>query len=277
MRFNIVSGLPRSGSTLLCNILNQNPNFYASSTSILPGIVSQAINNWSNSDELKSLLINEKEKAVENLRRICRLICQNWHLSNKPIIFDKSRGWTANLLLLRELFPKSKAIITIRHPLNIIASTEKQHRKSGIVLNGGAIPLKERIEGLIGKGGMVTTSMVGTLDIIHRKVSNVLFIKCEDLTADPKITMIKIYNYLEEKYFDHNFDNIENVATDTDELYLNKYPHSGSGKIRKSNDLEWREFISDNLAKEIMSHPIIGEFTQTFDYGKTGCIPIWDR
>ncbi len=211
MKFNVVTGLPRSGSTLLCNVLNQNPKFFASDTSILPGVVSKMINQWSNSTELRGMLINRKEELVDTLRRICRGICLNWHNRESPTIFDKSRGWTANLLLLFELFPQAKAIVTIRHPLNIIASAEKQHRKSGVVLNDGAIPLRERIEGLIGKGGMVVGSMVGTLDIIHRKLQNRVFIlRCEDFTEDPRTTMMRIYSYLEEPYFDHNF-NVENV------------------------------------------------------------------
>ena len=37
--FNIITGMPRSGSTLLCNILSQNPAFHAGATSPLPEMV----------------------------------------------------------------------------------------------------------------------------------------------------------------------------------------------------------------------------------------------
>ena len=59
--FNVVCGLPRSGSTLLCNLLNQNPEVYASSTSIVPVILGSTSNIISNSPEFKSLLIRNRK------------------------------------------------------------------------------------------------------------------------------------------------------------------------------------------------------------------------
>jgi sulfotransferase len=48
------SSLPRSGSTLLQNILGQNPDFYVTPTSGLLELVYAARNNYSTSPEFKA-------------------------------------------------------------------------------------------------------------------------------------------------------------------------------------------------------------------------------
>ena len=43
---HFISGMPRSGSTLLCNILNQNPRFHATGTSGVLDLLLLVRNNW---------------------------------------------------------------------------------------------------------------------------------------------------------------------------------------------------------------------------------------
>jgi sulfotransferase len=38
--------------------------------------------------------------------------------------------------------------------------------------------------------------------------NHLLFIEYDDLTRDPKQTMQKIYNFIDEPYYDHDFDNV---------------------------------------------------------------------
>jgi sulfotransferase len=47
----------------------------------------------------------------------------------------------------------------------------------------------------------------------------VLFIKFEDLCLYPESTMIKIYDYLGIPFYEHDFDNIEQVTKEDDEIY----------------------------------------------------------
>ncbi len=48
------SSLPRAGSTLLQNIIGQNPNFYVTPTSGVLELVYAARNNYTNSPEFKA-------------------------------------------------------------------------------------------------------------------------------------------------------------------------------------------------------------------------------
>jgi sulfotransferase len=49
--------------------------------------------------------------------------------------------------------------------------------------------------------------------------SKILFVKFEDLCLYPDAEMTKIYNYLDIPYFQHDFDNIEQITKEDDTVY----------------------------------------------------------
>jgi sulfotransferase len=53
-KYFFVSGLPRSGSTLLENLLAQNPRFHATATSGIMDVMFATRNNWSNMIEFQA-------------------------------------------------------------------------------------------------------------------------------------------------------------------------------------------------------------------------------
>ncbi len=93
---HVITGLPRSGSTLLCNILNQNPRFFAGSTSPLPTLLANIISTWSTQIEITSDLLHDREAAQARMLRAMREFCNAWYsdkVNETPVIFDKSRHW----------------------------------------------------------------------------------------------------------------------------------------------------------------------------------------
>ena len=72
-QIHFITGLPRSGSTLLCNVLNQNPEFYAGSTSPLPALVNTLVNCLSNSPEVQAALIKSEIIEVGRFKSFNRL------------------------------------------------------------------------------------------------------------------------------------------------------------------------------------------------------------
>ena len=93
---------------------------------------------------------------------------------------------------------------------------------------------------------------MGVMDLIHRKIKDVIFIQFETFTNNPSLTMEKLYSMIGEEYFEHDFDNVKNTAKDPDGYYLNKYPHKGLGKVESRPAEEWRNFFDDEIAREIM-------------------------
>src|SRR5262245_4023245 len=82
-----IAGLPRSGSTLLCNILAQNPRFHATATSGALDILFNVRNVWDD-------FIHDGNN--EGRRRVFRAVLDAFYADiARPIIFDKSRSWLA--------------------------------------------------------------------------------------------------------------------------------------------------------------------------------------
>ena len=87
--FLFISGLPRSGSTLLSAILRQNPEFYADISSPVQNLVMSAINVITGSEN--NHLIDENRR-----KQILRSLFNSYYENvTPPTVFDTSRGWTA--------------------------------------------------------------------------------------------------------------------------------------------------------------------------------------
>lgn len=233
---NIITGLPRSGSTLFCNILNQNPAFYANSTSLIPQFCNVLVNSWTNSPEIKGYIKEDRDGTEKKIINSLRAFCDTWNDvgDKRKIIFDKSRGWLYNMLLLRALYPNSKAIVIVRDLRDVFASVEKQHRKTAIFDEASNISLKTiagRAELMFNNDGLIGGPLVGINDIINRNL-NVFWLRYEDLISNPYETLLLVYKYLGQPYFEHDLNNIENTATDPDWIYSFKFPHEGSGKLK---------------------------------------------
>jgi sulfotransferase len=87
---HVIAGLPRSGSTLLANILAQNPRFDATASSAILGIILNIREHW---DVLFAATPNEQAK-IDVMRGV---LFNCYQSSPKPVIFDKCRGWLAVL------------------------------------------------------------------------------------------------------------------------------------------------------------------------------------
>jgi len=248
MKYNAIVGMPRSGSTLLCNILNQNPKFHATTTSETGEEVSEKVARWSSSPVSKSQQFYDKKFAQRQINCIKGMI-SGWFF-DKKIVFDKCRYWGVGHSQFSYVFPDGKIICMVRNPLSCIASQLKQDAKNPLLgLGGMLIPT---IDGLCSVGGMVGSNANTIMDLkIKEPQGNIHFIKYEDLSCEPKKTMRALYNFLEMNYYQHDFENIENTCEELDVLYNNKFPHKGCGAIKPVLE-EYNEWIPTNLQEYIM-------------------------
>lgn len=255
MNFHVVAGLPRAGSTLLCNLLNQNPRFYASSTSVISQVLSSMSATWSRIPEIKSDLNRDREDTQDRMRRAMRSVVTEWYRERGDVVFDKGRGWNSASLLLRDLFPESKIIVCVRDLRAVFASIEKQHQKFPI-LDDAQGPLGrglyQRADQLFSPDGIIGQNVLGVEDILRRDSRYVQIVQFETFVKNPKLVMQAIYATLGEEYFAHDFDNVENTATDLDALYGFKFPHEGAGKVEPPDETEWQKYVSSDIAQLIM-------------------------
>ena len=86
--YHFVSGMPRAGSTLLMNILGQNPRFHVTATSGIVDVISAIRNGWDKVQEFQAV------RDEEGKLRVMRGILESFYANvEKPVLFDKSRGW----------------------------------------------------------------------------------------------------------------------------------------------------------------------------------------
>ena len=84
---HMISGLPRSGSTLLSAILRQNPRFHAGISTPLADLVLHLVRDMS-AHEGASLISSDQRE------RILRSLIDAYYASNDAnVIFDTNRRW----------------------------------------------------------------------------------------------------------------------------------------------------------------------------------------
>jgi hypothetical protein len=119
-----LSGLPRSGSTVLAAILSQNPNIHATSTSNLLDTLVGTLRAWA--DSLTTRAQTDQKKEEEKIQHVLNNICNTqYHDIDKPIILDKARGWaddTNMRTMSKVLGHKPKIIATVRNVEDCAAS-----------------------------------------------------------------------------------------------------------------------------------------------------------
>ena len=267
-KMNVITGVPRSGSTLVCNVLNQNPEFYASSTSPLPTMVSAFIGSVSHSQEVQAAMQHNREFTSYRLDKIAQDMATTWYADKPNVVFDKGRGWSFNGLVLTKAFPGAKSIVCVRDLRAVFGSVEKQHRKNPMIdlaTNPNEKTIYARANAMMGPTGMIGQCVVGVMDLIDRCPDDVFILQYEAFTRDPKTKLMELYEFIGEEYYeDHDFDNVENVSEDLDVLYHDKFPHEGSGKIVPCDRTEWSQFLSPELANEI--YKTYPNYNQKFGY-----------
>jgi sulfotransferase len=219
------SSLPRSGSTLLQNIMGQNPDFYVTPTSGVLELIYGARSNYSNSPEFKA---QDSELMKKGFLSFCRNGIEGYFnaITEKKYILDKSRGWGVHYNFLNSFYPEPKIICMVRDLRGIYSSMEKnfrknQHLDSGIVDHAkmAGTTTEKRID--IWTSTQPVGLSVERLYQIFKEGNDkkMLFIRFEDLCRDPNTEMKKIYNYLGIPFFQHDFNNIQQITKEDDSVY----------------------------------------------------------
>ena len=100
---HFISGLPRSGSTLLAALLRQNPRFEAGMSGPLSGLFGALLGDMSARNEF-SVFIDDAKRE-----RILHGLFDNFYAEcPAEVIFDTSRAWCRGCRRLRGCFPMRK-------------------------------------------------------------------------------------------------------------------------------------------------------------------------
>lgn len=222
-----LGGLPRSGSTLLCNIFAQNPEFHVSkSTSALHTVLSILKNNW-------TTIIEHKAEGVDfkRLAACQKAILESYYQTDKKVIIDKSRNWMGDIEMLEFILDKKvKIIAPVREVREILASFEvlwrKMNAKSQWPFRPEDMVKAKTTEGRCDIWASANEPVGYCFNQIKDAITKgqsdrILFVEMEALTANPQYTMEKIYEFMGKNYFPHNFNNVEQYTKEDDLLAYN--------------------------------------------------------
>ncbi len=211
MRLHFISGLPRSGTTLLSGILRQNPRFRAGMTGPLADLFAQLVRAMSGATDT-SLFISDAQR-----RRILKTLVEAFYADNEPnqVIFDTSRSWCALVPAIADLFPDSRVICCVRNPAWIFDSIERhvQHNPFGaqkMFSWDSRGNVYSRIDALTGKDGFVKKS-IGNLRQawFSEHSSRLIAVRYDSLTSNPAETIQGLYRAIGEPPFPHDYGSVE--------------------------------------------------------------------
>ena len=230
-QFYFLSGLPRTGSTLLSSILAQNPNIHAEGTSHLIELMWQNFycslneekNNWNND-------IVESDKQ-ESLCRVLNSIPNIYYSDiNKPIIIDKNRNWTlpSNLGIIKKFISNGPKIIVLIRPVQEIVSSfaylrEKNNWSKETLFN----------DLLHEKTNPIMLPLEGAIWAKENNNGEFIFIQYDELVFETKKTLDKIYDFCGWQKFEHNFQNIKRPFVQRSEVWNLSGLHEVRKKIEK--------------------------------------------
>jgi len=208
--FYFISGLPRSGSTLLSAILRQNHEFYADISSPLYGMAASTIHAITESES--NHLVDEDRR-----KHILKSLFNAYYDAVTPnTVFDTSRGWTSKTSLLKDLYPQTKIICCVRDLPWILDSFERIAAKNSLygatlVDDEAKQTVTTRCDALmdVKKEGQVVKPYFFLEEGLMLNPDMILLVEYESLCKQPENVMREIYGFINKPYFDHDFKSVE--------------------------------------------------------------------
>jgi sulfotransferase len=215
---HFISGLPRSGSTLLAAILRQNPRFHAGMTSPV-GAMYLALEGAMSRRNEAAVFIEEAQR-----RDILKGLFDNYYrsLQQEKLVFDTNRIWCAKLPGLTQLFPNARIVCCVRDVGWIMDSIERLVRKNAFELSGmfGFEPgstVYTRVNRVATSDGMVGYALDALKDgFFGEQASKMILVEYEALARAPRSTLDHLYTLLNEPPFEHDLEHVDYKADEFD-------------------------------------------------------------
>ena len=230
---HFISGLPRSGSTLLAALLRQNPRFEAGMSGPLAGLFGALLGEMSARNEF-SVFIDDAKRE-----RILHGLFDNFYADcSAEVIFDTSRFWCAWMPALARLFPDAKVIACVRDLAWVVDSIERLVQRN--VFSPSAIfdysaggTVYSRASSVVGPDGMVGAPYDALKQACYgAQRDRLLLVQYETLANDPAKVMHAIYAFLGEPLFSHDFDHTDYDVTEFDERAGTPGLHTVRGTVK---------------------------------------------
>lgn len=233
-----LTGLPRSGSTVLMSILNQNKSFTVAPDSDLP-VFLISIKTWAANRTNHSQLPHKVfHKSIINF---CRSGSESWLNDNCTTNFsiDKNRSWLQQHQFMFQVFPDIKMILNIRDLRFVINSMLKAQSNTfwfnfqNYYSDMNEDFMFQRIKDCLNLEWFkeCLTSLKELIDIGPSYREQLLIFRHEELILNPQNSMNRIYDFFELPRYEHDFNNIEQIEPHYDNMYMPYGDHQIQSKL----------------------------------------------
>ena len=239
--YYFMAGLPRSGSTLLRSLLNQNPKIHIEPVSPIMELMYWNDHYFSDSEQY---LAYPKPKSAY---KIVSSIIDNYYFDvEKPVVIDHCRAWSNNVERIKTyITPNPKIICPVRDVVEVLASfIDMIHRNKDevsfidhyLIDSNLEVNDDNRCHYLMSKEGIVEQALwAQSQAFIRGDDKYLLMVEYDDMVNSPQETMNRIYEFLEMDSYQHDFDNIDNTYRETEHQWNLKDMHSVRKRISKKS------------------------------------------
>ena len=222
-----LSGLPRTGSTLLSALLSQNPAIHAEGNSGLCQIMwdTQRSCNHFAREEL------EANNRLYSVNDIVSQLPHSYYKRNSPeekIVVDKCRTWLlpSNIKMLDNFVDENtKVVVLVRPIIEIVRSFVK------VLKVNGRYTKEEERELLVPASDPLMRPLVALLEAQKDTSGRFLFVPYKSLVEDTAQTLKGIYDFCGWEQFIHNTNNVKPKYPENDSAYYLKGLHTVRKKV----------------------------------------------
>jgi sulfotransferase len=261
-----VAGLPRSGSTLLVNMLAQHPNHHVTPTNGLLSMVLGVRDNWSSNSAFRAQGLDAVQPRITEAMRAMIYGFYAPELAAGKVVFDKSRGWLPHAELLAALFDRPVPIICpVRDVKSIVASFERLHRASPVDRRHFMGPSYLKAQTILGRaqvlcsdGGVIGLPVAWLRDALARGIADrVVLVPYRQLTEHPSDTLFHLHRRLALPTPPTGYDpsNVEQVTHEDDAVHgWGSELHRIRARVEPPPEKPWEGVLPPHVCRWIDSN-----------------------
>ncbi len=223
MTLHFLTGLPRTGSTLLASLLYQNPLIHTEGASVLNDLMWEVQNVYLDNPNAKA------SRKKEVLERILRNLPHEYYAGvGRPVVFDKSFTWTlgGNIEMAKKYITDTPKFIVLHRPTEEIVRSfiglMERGGSYGVFKNGieqATGSLHERMEHSILNGSLKLN--LEALQYVRSlpDQSPFHYVEYKDLIENTQEVLNGIYKFIELPQFTHDLESITNAHPEDDTVW----------------------------------------------------------
>lgn len=262
-----MSGLPRSGSTVLCNILQQHPDVFTVPTDPICSVIRDILINVYDSNIGTAFDFDVFDKGLHNFI-VDGLNGYYSSLTDKPVILSKNRQWYS----LSHLFPQAKYIATVRNLFDVASSILRQQDNNRSIVTPIAdgltfVPnagLMESLKHAIINEASFQLAVPSLLTIGKKHPGKVKWVRYEDMVSNGSKILNDLEHFMGISHHEYDFNNIQQQALyEHDAVYSGESSHTTQSRLQNYSTSK-KPVMPDNFRDVLANHEKTSWFYETF-------------